>query len=137
MITLFRGLADAGRTVLISSHVLDEVERFGSRVLVIAQGRLAAEGDFHAIRDLMDDRPHRLRIGTDAPRSLAAGLLSAGAVTGAWVQGAESLVVDTVDVASFRRSVAVVARDGGARLTEVVPLDDDLESVFRYLVGRR
>jgi ABC-2 type transport system ATP-binding protein len=137
MITLFRGLADAGRTVLISSHVLDEVERFGSRVLVIAQGRLAAEGDFHAIRDLMDDRPHRLRIGTDSPRSLAAGLLSAGAVTGAWVQGADSLVVDTVDVASFRRSVAVVARDGGARLTEVAPLDDDLESVFRYLVGRR
>jgi ABC-2 type transport system ATP-binding protein len=137
MITLFRRLADEGRTVLISSHVLDEVERFGSRVLVIAQGRLAAEGDFHAIRDLMDDRPHRLRIGTDSPRSLAAGLLSAGSVTGAWVQGEASLVVDTVDVASFRRSVAVVARDGGARLTEVVPLDDDLDSVFRYLVGRR
>ena len=137
MITLFRGLADEGRTVLISSHVLDEVERFGSRVLVIAQGRLAAEGDFHAIRDLMDDRPHRLRVGTDSPRSLAAGLLSADAVTGAWVQGAESLVVDTVDVAAFRTAVAVVARDAGARLTEVVPMDDDLESVFRYLVGRR
>ena len=137
MVTLFRGLADEGRTVLISSHVLDEVEKFGSRVLVIAQGRLAAEGDFHAIRDLMDDRPHRLRIGTDAPRSLAAGLLSSGAVTGAWVQGEASLVVDTVDVASFRRSVATVARDGGLRLTEVVPLDDDLDSVFRYLVGRR
>jgi ABC-2 type transport system ATP-binding protein len=137
MITLFRGLADEGRTVLISSHVLDEVERFGSRVLVIAQGRLAAEGDFHAIRDLMDDRPHRLRVGTDSPRSLAAGLLSSGAVTGAWVQGPEQLVVDTVDVATFRRSVAVVARDGGARLTEVVPLDDDLDSVFRYLVSRR
>jgi ABC-2 type transport system ATP-binding protein len=137
MITLFRRLADEGRTVLISSHVLDEVERFGSRVLVIAQGRLAAEGDFHAIRDLMDDRPHRLRVGTDSPRSLAAGLLNSGAVTGAWVQGDDSLVVDTVDVATFRRSIAVVARDGGARLTEVVPLDDDLDSVFRYLVGRR
>src|SRR4051812_39887754 len=137
MITLFRRLADEARTVLISSHVLDEVERFGSRVLVIAQGRLAAEGDFHAIRDLMDDRPHRLRVGTDSPRTLGAGLLSSGAVTGAWVQGAEQLVVDTVDVATFRRSVAVVARDGGARLTEVVPLDDDLDSVFRYLVNRR
>ena len=137
MIELFRRLASEGRTVLISSHVLDEVEKFGSRVLVIAQGRLAAEGDFHAIRDLMDDRPHRLRVGTDAPRQLAAGLLSAGAVTGAWVQGAESLVVDTVDVAAFRRSVSAVARDGGARLTEVVPLDDDLDSVFRYLVNRR
>ena len=137
MITLFRGLADEGRTVLISSHVLDEVERFGSRVLVIAQGRLAAEGDFHGIRDLMDDRPHRLRVGTDSPRALAAGLLSAEAVTGAWVQGADSLLVDTVDVAAFRTAVAVVARDAGARLTEVVPTDDDLESVFRYLVGRR
>jgi len=137
LIELFRRLADEGRTVLISSHVLDEVERFGSRVLVIAQGRLAAEGDFRAIRDLMDDRPHRLRIGTDAPRVLAAGLLSSGAVNGAWVQGPETLIVDTVDVAGFRRSVASVARDGGARLTEVVSLDDDLDSVFRYLVGRR
>jgi ABC-2 type transport system ATP-binding protein len=137
MIDLFRRLAADGRTVLISSHVLDEVEKFGSRVLVIAQGRLAAEGDFHAIRDLMDDRPHRLRIGTDAPRVLAAGLLTAGAVTGAWVQGPDSLVVDTVDVAAFRRAVAVIARDGGARLSEVAPLDDDLDSVFRYLVGRR
>ncbi len=137
MIDLFRGLAADGRTVVVSSHVLDEVEKFGSRVLVIAQGRLAAEGDFRAIRDLMDERPHRLRVGTDAPRSLAAGLLSAGAVTGAWVQGPETLVVDTVDVNAFRRSVAVVARDGGSRLTEVVPMDDDLESVFRYLVGRR
>lgn len=137
MIELFRRLAAEGRTVLISSHVLDEVEKFGSRVLVIAQGRLAAEGDFHAIRELMDDRPHRLRIGTDAPRTLAAGLLSSGAVTGAWVQGVDQVIVDTVDVAAFRRSVSVVAREGGARLTEVLPLDDDLDSVFRYLVNRR
>lgn len=137
MVGLFRSLAAEGRTVVISSHVLDEVERFGSRVLVIAQGRLAAEGDFHAIRGLMDDRPHRLRIGTDTPRTLAAGLLSSGAVTGAWLQGPTSLVVDTVDVAAFRRAVAGVARDGGARLSEVVPLDDDLDSVFRYLVQRK
>jgi ABC-2 type transport system ATP-binding protein len=137
MIELFRQIAAAGRTVLVSSHVLDEVERFGSRVLVIAQGRLAAEGDFHAIRELMDDRPHRLRIGTNNPRLLAAGLLSSGAVSGAWVQGAAQLIVDTVDVAAFRRSVARVARDTESRLTEVVPLDDDLDSVFRYLVAKQ
>jgi ABC-2 type transport system ATP-binding protein len=137
MITLFRRLADEGRTVLVSSHILDEVERFGSRVLVIAQGRLAAEGDFHAIRDLMDDRPHRLRVGTDRPRVVAAGVIASGAATGAWVQGPDTIVVDTVDVSLFRRSIASIARDGGARLTSVVPIDDDLESVFRYLVGRR
>jgi ABC-2 type transport system ATP-binding protein len=137
MIDLFRDLGAAGRTVVVSSHVLDEVEKFGSRVLVIAQGRLAAEGDFHAIRELMDDRPHRLRLGTDRPRDLAAGLLAGGVVVGAWISGPEAVTVDTVDVGAFRRALAGVAREQSARLREVVPLDDDLDSVFRYLVARR
>ena len=136
-IDLVRRLGDEGRTVVVSSHVLDEVERFGSRVLVIAQGRLAAEGDFHAIRALMDDRPHRLRIATDAPRELAAGLLTNGAVIGTWIQDDRTLLVDTTDIALLRVELAAVARDFSARLYEVTPLDEDLESVFRYLVERR
>jgi len=137
MTELFRSLGAQGRTVLVSSHVLDEVERFGSRILVLAQGRLVAEGDFHAIRAQMDDRPHRLRMGTDRPRELAAGLLSEGVAVGAWIEGPASVLVDTVDVGRLRRSVAAVARDREATLFEVLPLDDDLESVFRYLVARR
>ena len=135
-IQMFRSLGEQGRTVVVSSHVLDEVERFGSRILVIAQGRLVAEGDFHAIRDLMDDRPRLLRVGTDQPAQLAAGLLVAGVVQGARV-GAKSVEIETSDAPSFRRSVARVARDTGSRLTEVVPLDDDLESVFASLVRGR
>lgn len=135
LIALFRNLGEQGRTVLVSSHVLDEVERLGSRVLVLAQGRLAAEGDFHAIRDLMDSRPHRLRLRTDAPHALGAALLATGTVVGLAIRGADELVVDTLDVAGFRRSVAPAARDARTRLLELVPLDDDLESVFRYLVG--
>lgn len=137
MIELFRRLGAEGRTVVVSSHVLDEVERFGSRVLVIAQGRLAAEGDFHAIRDLMDDRPHRLRVGTDKPSALAAALLEREVAMGAWVEGPGSVLVDTRRVGDLRRTVAAAARDTGARLLEVVPVDDDLEAVFRYLVNRR
>lgn len=136
MIELLTRLGREGRTVIVSSHVLDEVERFGSRVLVLAQGRLAAEGDFHEIRELMDDRPHRLRVRTDRARSVAAGLVSEGAAVGVHVNG-DSVTVDTDDVAAFRRSIATIARDCDARLYEVVALDDDLESVFRYLVGRR
>jgi ABC-2 type transport system ATP-binding protein len=137
--------------------VLDEVERFGSRIIVIAQGRLVAEGPFAAIRDLMDDRPRVLRVKTDRPRQLAAGLLAAGVALGARVQsdrpdgdrgtGGDGLdlegapqgtiQVETDRPAEFRRAVAVVARDCDARLTEVVALDEDLESVFDYLVGRR
>jgi ABC-2 type transport system ATP-binding protein len=135
-IGLFRQLAAEGKTVLVSSHVLDEVEKFGSRVLVIAQGRLAAEGDFHAIRALMEDRPHQVRITTDRPQALAAGLLSVGAVLGVRIEPPGAVVVDTPDIAALRRSLARVAREQNARLREVVSLDEDLESVFRYLVAR-
>ena len=139
MIELFARLGAQGRCVLVSSHVLDEVERFGSRVLVVAQGRLAATGDFRAIRDLMDDRPHQIRVRTDKPRDLAAALLERAGVLGVRIEAAgpgrpASVVVDTAEAPRFRRLVAVVARDVGANLLEVTPLDDDLESVFRYLV---
>jgi len=136
MITLFRRLGDEGRCVLVSSHVLDEVERFGSRVLVMSNGRLAAEGDFHAIRDLMDDRPHRVRVRTDRPHELAGALLASRAVVGAKVDGDDTLIVDTVDAGALHHALAPSAQATSARLLEVVPLDDDLESVFRYLVGR-
>ena len=116
--------------------MLDEVERFGSRVLVMVQGRLAAEGDFRAIRELMDDRPHRVRVRSDRPRALATGLLDAEAVLAVRLEEPDTVIVDTDQVARFRRSVAAVAQRIGAHLCEVTPLDDDLESVFRYLVGR-
>jgi ABC-2 type transport system ATP-binding protein len=137
MVDLLKRLGAEGRTVLVSSHVLDEVERFGSRVLVIARGRLVAEGDFHAIRDLMDERPHRIKVRSDRPREVATGLMASGAVLGVQLDGPEQLVVDTLDVSSFRKVVAPVAREADARLWEVAPLDDDLESVFRYLVDGR
>jgi ABC-2 type transport system ATP-binding protein len=136
MIGLFHELGDEGRCVVVSSHVLDEVERFGSRVLVMVQGRLVAEGDFHAIRELMDDRPHRVRIRTDRARALATGLIDTDAVLAVRFDDHHSLTVDTTEVARFRRAVPRVAQQVGARLLDVKPLDDDLESVFRYLVAR-
>ncbi|MEO6988346.1 MAG: ABC transporter ATP-binding protein [Aquihabitans sp.] len=139
MIDLFAKLGEQGRCVIVSSHVLDEVERFGSRVLVVAQGRLAASGDFRAIRDLMDDRPHRIRVRTDQPRELAARLVDGAGVLGVRLEPPSAgrpggVVVDTNDAARFRTEVAVASRDLSATLWEVTPLDDDLESVFRYLV---
>jgi len=135
LIEIFQQLGAEGRCVVVSSHVLDEVERFGSRVLVVAQGRLAAEGDFRAIRELMDDRPHVIRLRSDAVRALAAALLANGAVSGARLVGDDAVELQIHDVARFRAWVAPTARELGAGLHEVLPLDDDLESVFRYLVG--
>jgi ABC-2 type transport system ATP-binding protein len=136
MIDFFHELGDSGKCLLVSSHVLEEVARLGSRVLVIAQGRLAATGDYRALRNLMDDRPHRIRIGVDDSRRFAAGLLERGLIDGASVSEG-IILVDTLDVDTFGRNIANVAKELDARLREVVPLDDDLESVFRYLVERR
>ena len=136
MIALFRRLGAEGRCVLVSSHVLDEVERLGSEILVMSQGRLAAAGDFRELRALMDDRPLRVRVRTDRPRELAGGLLEAGAVLGARLEGDGALELDTHDARALSRALAPLARERGASLLEVRPLDADLEGVFRYLVQR-
>jgi ABC-2 type transport system ATP-binding protein len=136
MISLFEQFGADGRCVVVSSHVLDEVERFGSRVLVMVQSRLAAEGDYRAIRDLMDDRPHRVRIRTSQARAVATGLLGAEAVMAVELVADDCVVVETTTVHRLRHRVAEVALAADATLTEITPLDDDLESVFRYLVAR-
>jgi ABC-2 type transport system ATP-binding protein len=136
MVRLFRRFGGEGRCVIVSSHVLDEVERLGSRVLVMSQGRLAAAGDFHELRALMDDRPMRIRVRTDRPRALAAALLEAGAAVGARLDGGDALELDATDAGALARALAPLARERAARLYEVQPLDADLEGVFRYVVER-
>lgn len=134
MVDLFHRLGDEGRCVLVSSHVLEEVERFGSDVLVISKGRLAAQGDFRAIRELMDDRPRQLLVRTDQPQLLAGALVAAGVVTGVRMHD-DMIDIDTHDVRAFAAQIATLAYNNRARLYEVKPLDESLESVFRYLVG--
>ena len=137
MIELFHRIGASGRCVLVSSHVLDEVQRLGTDVLVMGQGRLLAEGDFRRIREKMYDRPSRFRIATDDPRALAAGLISDDLAVGVEIHGPDAVTVATASAARFAEAIAPLARDRGASLTELRPLDADLESVFRYLVERR
>ena len=136
MIEMLEDLGAQGRCVLVSSHVLEEVALLGSRILVIAQGRLVASGDYRELRQLMDDRPHQVSIEADKPRSLAAALVESGTAVGVRVEGG-AVIADTLDVDRLGREIAPLARRLDARLRTVLPLDDDLESVFRYLVERR
>ena len=136
MVALFRRLGSEGRCVIVSSHVLDEVERIGSQVLVMSQGRLAAAGDFRELRALMDDRPMRIRVRTDRARVLAGALLETGSVVGVQLDGTETLELDTTDARALAHALAPLARERGVRLYEVQPLDADLEGVFRYVVQR-
>jgi ABC-2 type transport system ATP-binding protein len=135
LIALFKQLGAAGRTVIVSSHVLNEVERLAERVIVLIHGRLAAAGGHHAIRDAMDDRPRHVLVRSDDGRRLAAaliGLESVGGVTVDAVRG--GLVIQTLQARDLATALPRLARDESVRLLEVRALDDSLESLFRELV---
>jgi ABC-2 type transport system ATP-binding protein len=133
LIDLFQSLGTQGRTVIVSSHVLHEVERLATRQIVIIRGRLAAAGEHRAIRDALADRPRSILIKTPEPRRLAANLLALEAVQGVTVES-KGLVVTSPKAGDLAQALPAVARDTGARLNEVRPLDDSLESVFRELL---
>jgi ABC-2 type transport system ATP-binding protein len=136
MMDLLRSMALAGRTILFSSHILEEVERLADGILVIYAGRLAAAGDYREIRRLMTDRPHTFRVRSSDDRRLASAFLTEPTVFGATILD-DRLAVQVSEFSGFTRIVARVARDAGVRLFEVAPTDDSLESVFEYLVSRR
>ena len=133
LIALFRRLGSEGRTVIVSSHVLHEVERLAERQIVLLRGRLAAAGDHHAIRDAMADRPRRVLVRTSTTRPLAAALLELDAVSSVSIDG-DNLVVSSTRARDVAVAIPRLARSVEARLEEVRPLDDSLESMFRELV---
>jgi ABC-2 type transport system ATP-binding protein len=135
MMALLTSMAAEGRTILFSSHILEEVERLADSILVVYAGRLAAAGDFRSIRRLMTDRPHTFRVRSSDDRRLAAALLSDPTVFGAELTG-DRLLVRTSDFGAFTRALPRLARDERITLYEVGPTDDSLESVFSYLVQR-
>ena len=135
MMALLRSMAAEGRTILFSSHILEEVGRLADSVLVVYAGRLAAAGDFRSIRRLMTDRPHTFTVRSSDDRRLASALMGDAAVFGAeLVDGRVS--IRTADYDAFTRALPRVAKAIGVSLFEVRPTDDSLESVFSYLVRR-
>lgn len=135
MMDLLRAMARDGRTILFSSHILEEVERLSDRVLVVVAGRLAAAGDFRRIRRLMTDRPHRFTVRSSDDRGLARELLAFSEIDAVDLHDGV-LTVRTADYGALTRAVAPAAQRAGASLLELRPADESLESVFSYLVRR-
>jgi ABC-2 type transport system ATP-binding protein len=135
MTSLLRGMAAQGRTILFSSHILEEVERLADSVLVVYAGRLAASGEFRQIRRLMTDRPHTFFVRSSDDRRLAAALLTDTSIFGVNLQDGR-LSVSTSDFGAFTRVLPRIAHAGAISLYELTPTDDSLESVFQYLVRR-
>jgi ABC-2 type transport system ATP-binding protein len=135
MIDLMRTLAGGGCVIVISSHILEELNDLASNVLVMVAGRLAAAGHFREIRRLMTDRPHTFTLRSSNDRALATALLTDASVFGVELSS-PGIVVRTADRGAMTRNLARIARDGDIRLLEVRPTDESLESVFSYLVAR-
>ena len=135
MMNLLTDLGQRGRTIVFSSHILEEVEQLARRVEVVVAGRHAASGDFAEIRRLMTDRPNQYRLRSSDNRRLAALLLADPSVRGARLRDRHTLEVETDDLGRFAHSVPRIARAHDIRLLELTPTDESLESVFSYLVN--
>lgn len=136
LMDLLRRMGAEGRTVLFSSHILEEVEQLASHIEVIVAGRHAASGDFRRIRRLMTDRPHRYLVRSSDDRALAAALIADPSTAGIEVDVAEgALRIQAVDFGRFTELLPKVAREHSIRLLTVSPSDESLESVFSYLVA--
>ena len=152
---LLRQMGAAGRTVVFSSHILEEVEQIAGVIQVMVAGRHAASGDYREIRRLMTSRPHQYTVRASDGRRLAAALIAdqsasgvsidraapvapslanAAAAPGATLDGVDTLLVQAADFARFVRVLPELARRHDIRLYDVTPADESLESVFSYLV---
>jgi len=135
LIELLRRMGNEGRTVMFSSHILEEVEQVASHIEVMVAGRHAASGDFGAIRRLMTDRPNRYLIRTDDDRRLASQLIGDASCRGVIMRSDDGLDVEVVDFGRFAVVLPQLAHSAEIRLLEVKPTDESLESVFAYLVS--
>ena len=128
--------AGEGRTVLVSSHILEEVELLADSIVLMVSGRLAAAGDIRAIREKLDERAYHVRIVTGSPRRLAAALVQLDEVDTVNLGPDGDLVVLSRNVGVLQESIPRLARQLGVRLYRVEPLDESLDSIFGYVVER-
>jgi ABC-2 type transport system ATP-binding protein len=135
LMTLLRRMGAEGRTVLFSSHILEEVEQVARQIEVVVSGRHAASGDFGQIRRLMTDRPVQYVVLSNDDRTLASALIAEPSVVAVSLRRAGGVDVSVSDFGAFTVRLPQVARQHGVRILELTPTDDSLESVFAYLVG--
>ncbi|MBB6049548.1 ABC transporter ATP-binding protein [Armatimonas rosea] len=137
MVELMQSFAARGKCVLVSSHILYEVEQITDRILVIFKGRVLAQGNIHDIRDQIDKHPHHIRIITDRPRELAANLIFQPFVLSARVDPKDEklIEVETHQPDIFYGALPKIALAGNFQIERFHSPDNNLEAVFRYLVG--
>lgn len=135
IMSVIRDLGTQGKTVLVSSHILDEIERITEQIVILHNGRLLALGNLHAIRDLLDKHPHRILIRTENPRKLAEYFVPEDPVYGVRFAEEGALEVLTNDLSAAHSVLPRVIVESGLKITSIENPDDNLEALLGYLVG--
>jgi ABC-2 type transport system ATP-binding protein len=135
-IALFRSFAAEGLHLIISSHILHEVDMMSDRVVLLNNGYVVAEGGVRGMRDEMPEHPMQILVRCDQPASLAARLFERGLVVeaGAHDDG-RGLLIRTKDADRFYSAIGEVVVSSGIQLDSIAPVDDDLTAVYQYLIG--
>jgi ABC-2 type transport system ATP-binding protein len=137
LIDVIRRLGHEGKSLLVSSHVLHEVQSMTSTIVVLNHGRLVAEGNVRQIRDLIDKYPHRIVLACDDYRALAARIIGFEDVVGMKIlAGEKSILVETHSPDTFYGRLPHLSLENGCQIRELYSDDDNLEAVFKYLVNR-
>jgi ABC-2 type transport system ATP-binding protein len=133
---LFRALAEKGVDVLISSHILHEVEALTKQILLIDHGRIVAQGDIHTVRRTLHDRPHAIRVRVDDPRRLAIQLAGMEVVTGVRITGSDCVMIETPSPDQVYGRLPGLLLGENMTVREIAAADESLEAVFGYLTQR-
>ena len=134
-IRLIKEWGRTGKSVLVSSHILHEIESMTSNILLINNGRIVAEGNVHQIRDLIDEHPHTVFVRAGDPKRLARSLLVEDGVISMRFESPNAVIVETARPDAFYARLTEMAASGEAGvIDEVTSPDDNLQAVFKYLV---
>jgi ABC-2 type transport system ATP-binding protein len=137
VIRLIKDYKKEGRTILVSSHVLPEIEALTNNIILVHQGKILAKGDVHYIRDLIDTHPHLVSIKVKGPRELASKFIRENYVLNVnFGQTADSLLVETTNRDKFFGLLTRLVAENRMDVEEITSPDDNLQAVFDYLVGK-
>ena len=135
IMNVIRELGAQGRTVLVSSHILQEIERITEQIVILHRGKLLALGNLHAIRSMLDEHPHSIRLTCEDPREISSHLVSEEQVFGLQFESSENLTIKTRDLGKMHAKLPSLIKKSGVRVTGIENPDDNLESILQYLTG--
>jgi ABC-2 type transport system ATP-binding protein len=135
VMNVIRELGRMGRTVLVSSHILHEIERITEQIIILHNGRLLALGNSHAIREMLDQHPHKISIMCKDPKALAKDIIDIDEVRGLSIPSANNLIIETQHFGVVHAKLPGIIVENSHKIWGIDSPDDDLQSILHYLTG--